>query len=303
MAISDISINNILIAREVASSGSLKLKGDREKFKKRYDEKQAEITKRNSRSIGSAQTGGFLTDAANKLGSLSQGVSPVMTRSALQLPGPPPYEVGSNEISSAGKFVSSVEELEYDMGSATRDISEIIIHWSETFANANINGKQLTQLTGAGDNAYHYIIKRDGSVERGVPIKSAGNHTKGHNSYSIGVCLIGGVAAATEDQGLNERKSASNLTRAQYNTLYQILRVFFTQYPGGQALGHSEIDNDEDDPGFEVRDYVYNLFNKSSLFIDPSTEPQKSPDDVNAVEDAEGPNVIDTDTEILDQKF
>jgi N-acetyl-anhydromuramyl-L-alanine amidase AmpD len=115
--------------------------------------------------------------------------------------------------------------------------------------------------------------------------------------------LIGGVSAATEDQGLNERKSASTLTRSQYNTLYEIMRVFFTQYPGGQALGHSEIDGTQDDPGFEVRDYVYNLFNKSSLFVDPENESQKSPDEVNAAVDAEGPNVIDTDTEILDQKF
>ena len=43
MAISDISINNILIAREVASSGNLQLKGDREKFKKQYDEKREEL--------------------------------------------------------------------------------------------------------------------------------------------------------------------------------------------------------------------------------------------------------------------
>jgi hypothetical protein len=308
MAISDISINNILIAREVASSGSLKLEGDREKFKKRYDEKQAEIARRNSRSIESAETGAFLTDAANNASGSARGVSPVMTSSSLTLPGPPPYEVGTNEVNegerlSIGKYVSSLEELEYDMGSATRDISEIIIHWSETFSNANLTGKQLQQLTGSGNNNYHYIIKRDGSVERGVPLKSPGNHTPGHNSYSIGVCLIGGVAAATEDQGLNERKSASNITRSQYNTLYQIMRVFFTQYPGGQALGHSEIDGDQDDPGFEVRDYVYNLFNKSSLFVDPENESEKSPNDVLAAVDAEGPNVIDTDTEILDQKF
>jgi len=81
------------------------------------------------------------------------------------------------------------------------------------------------------------------------------------------------------------------------------MRVFYTQYPGGQALGHSEVDGNEDDPGFEVRDYVYNLFNKSSLFVDPQNESEKSPDEINATEDAEGPNVLDKDTELLDQKF
>lgn len=303
MAISDISVNNILIAREVVSSGSLKLRGDREKHKNRYDEKQKLIASRTNNSISSASTGGFLTDAANKYAGLSRGVSPAMSRSNISLPSPPPYEVGSNEISAAGTFVSSVEELEYDMGSATRDISEIIVHWSETFSNANLTGSELESLTGAGSGSYHYIIKRDGSIERGVPISSAGSHAPGHNSYSIGVCLVGGVAAATEDHGLNERKSAGNITRSQYNSLYEIMRVFYTQYPGGQALGHSEIDGDQDDPGFEVRDYAYNLFNKSSLFVDPENESEKSPDEINESVDKEGPNVIDTDTEILDQKF
>jgi hypothetical protein len=303
MAISDISNNNIMIARGVAKSGGRKLTDDLSTYRNRYDAKQAEIAKRNERSISRAGTGGFLTDAANQLAGAGAGVSPVMTRSSLTLPGPAEYEVGKNEISATGKFVSSVEELEYDMGSAQRDISEIIVHWSETFSNANLTGAELTELTGKGTNAYHYIIKRDGSIERGIPLKSAGNHTPGHNSYSVGVCLVGGVAAATEDQGLNERKSASNITRSQYNSLYQIMRVFYTQYPGGQALGHSEVDGNEDDPGFEVRDYVYNLFNKSSLFVDPQNESEKSPDEINASVDADGPNVLDKDTELLDQKF
>ena len=43
MAISDISVNNIIIAREVASSGSLELNDDIEKFRKRYDDKQSDV--------------------------------------------------------------------------------------------------------------------------------------------------------------------------------------------------------------------------------------------------------------------
>lgn len=300
MAISDISINNIRIAREVASSGDGPSKGDLAKLKKRYDDKQSDIQKRNARSLGSAETGGFLTDAANKLASAAKGVSPQMSRSSLTLPGPPPYEIGSNEVQASGTFVTSVEELEYDMGSATRDISEIIIHWSETFSNANLTGSQAKSLAGG---SYHYIIKRDGSIERDVPIKSPASHAPGHNSYSIGVMLIGGVAASTEDQGLAERVGAGSITRSQYNSLYEIMRVFYTQYPGGQALGHSEVEPDQSDPGFEVRDYAYNLFNKSSLFVDPSGEGEKSPDEVNEAVDQEGPNVNDKDTELLDQKF
>ena len=73
----------------------------------------------------------------------------------------------------------------------TRDISEIIVHWSETFTNANLTAADLDSLTGAGASAYHLIIKRDGSIERGVDMNSVGSHTpiNNHDAYSIGVCV------------------------------------------------------------------------------------------------------------------
>ena len=136
-----------------------------------------------------------------------------------------------------------------------------------------------------------------------MSIQSAGNHCPGHNSYSIGVCLIGGVSASNDEEGLLERINAGTITRSQYNSLYEIFRVFFTQYPGGQALGHSEVDNNEDDPGFEVRDYVYSLFNKTSLYTETQNVVELSPDDINSSEDGEGTIVTEKDTELLDQKY
>ena len=295
-------VNNLFGLGSGGNSG-LNLKDTITKFRNNFQNKSSEISTRTVSTFGEAGTDGLLGDISNIQGGLSEGDKPQLVESTVDLPGPPPYEVGTEEVLATGKFVSSVEELEYDMGSASRDISEIIVHNSETFSNANLTGKQLTELTGSGTESYHYIIKRDGSIERGVPIKSAGNHCPGHNSYSIGVCLIGGVAASTEDMGLDERKNAGNITRSQYNSLYEIFRVFFTQYPGGQALGHSEIDNTQDDPGFEVRDYVYNTFNKTSLYVDTENKSELSPDDINSAVDGAGSIVTDKDTSILDQKF
>ena len=156
------------------------------------------------------------------------------------------------------------------MGSMTRDISEIIVHWSETYTDANLSAEQLDDLTGAGKSAYHLIIKRDGSIQRGVPMNSPGSHCpiNNHNAYSIGVCLVGGLNISSGDTDL-DAIGANSITRSQFNSLYQIFRTFFNQYPGGQALGHMDVDITEDDPGFDVRDYVYNNFNKTSLYLDP----------------------------------
>jgi len=212
----------------------------------------------------------------------------------VQIPPPPPdkqfegvdgnweFESGDTNqyMTAGGRFVSSVEELECEMSAITRPISEVILHWSETFTNANLTGLELQQLTGAGSNAYHYIIKRDGSMERGVPLDEVGTASPGHNTYSIQICLVGGVNVASEDDAINGNLGASSITRTQFNTLHQLFRVFFLHFPGGQALGHGEFDVTQLDPGFEVRDYVYNAFNKRSLYIDPLNEPEITPEEI-----------------------
>ena len=221
------------------------------------------------------------------------------------LPKPPPYEIGSGNFEAGGSFVSSMEELEAEMASTERPISEMIIHWSETFTNANLSAQQLQDLTGAGIDNYHFIIKRDGSIERGVSLDEVGNHTPvlNHNAFSIGVCLVGGVNVASGTEDIEEVTTASSITRGQFNTLYEMFRIFFNQYPGGQALGHMDVDITQEDPGFDVRDYVYNNFNKLSLYVDPLTEPAKSPDDIIAALDAEGLTVLEKDPDVLEKKF
>ena len=291
--------------------------------RKLYQDKQDEITSRTAKEFSTAPEEGLSPAAARTATSTtSDGPEPeIVGPPAPEAPIPPPVQIGDDEVTQVGQhideessknksnYVSSVEELEYEMGSTDREISEVIVHWSETFQNANLNGQQLEVLTGAGSRKYHYIIKRDGTIERGVSISKKGDHTPGHNSYSIGVCLVGGMKvpsvgseSTTSRDDLYE-KGAESLTRSQYNSLYQLFRVFFTQYPGGQALGHSEIDITADDPGFEVRDYVYNLFNKQSLYLDPVNEGEKSPIEVLEAIDGKGTEVGKKDNTLLDQKF
>ena len=217
---------------------------------------------------------------------------------------PPPLEIGSVEIQPGSDFVSSMEELEAEMGSMTRDISEIIVHWSGTYTDANLSAEQLGELTGSGKNSYHLIIKRDGSIQRGVPMNSVGSHCpiNNHDAYSIGVCLIGGLNIASGDYEIDQT-GANSLTRSQFNSLYQIFRTFFNQYPGGQALGHMDTDITQDDPGFDVRDYAYNNFNKTSLYTDPLGQAALSPAEILAALDGSGPTVLTKDPDVMDKKF
>lgn len=226
------------------------------------------------------------------------------------LPSPNPFTIDADTIDADGNFISSVEELESELASATRGISEMVVHWSETFTNSNLSASQLTELTGAGDNVYHIIIRRDGSVERGLPLNTEGGHcsANNHNEFSIGVCFVGGLNVSTGSTKLYEVASSRSITRSQYNSFYQIMRVFFNQYPGGQALGHQDIDPNQEDPGFDVRTYAYNNFNKQSLYTDPFTQTAFSPSDIlKKLEEIDGetdrPAALEKDPDVMEKKF
>jgi N-acetyl-anhydromuramyl-L-alanine amidase AmpD len=257
-------------------------------------------------SIGASGSDVSLTQATDLMASTRGTIAG--TRDAIEdLPGPNPYVIDDDTIDPAGSYISSVEELEAEMSSITREVSEVIIHWSETFTNSNLSGAQLTELTEAGDNVYHIIIRRDGSVERGVALNEIGEHCtiNDHNDHSIGICLVGGLNASTGADDLYEVATARSITRSQYNSLYQIMRVFFNQYPGGQALGHGDIDPTQEDPGFDVRNYVYNNFNKLSLYTDPTTETGLTPEDIlKKLEETESNvDALEKDPDVLEKKF
>ena len=242
---------------------------------------------------------------SDAVGDVSGTIIGLTEEQELDIVGPPSYEIGGSNVQAGSTYISSIEELEAEMASMTRDISEIIVHWSETFTNANLTAAQLTKLTGAGDNAYHLIIRRDGAVERGVPLNTVGNHCpiNNHNAYSIGVCLVGGVNVSSDSRDMEIEVSARSITQSQYNSLYQIFRTFFDQYPGGQALGHMDVDVSQNDPGFDVRDYVYNNFNKQSLYMDPPNDPALSPQDILKALEGQGPDILTKDPDAMEKKF
>jgi N-acetylmuramoyl-L-alanine amidase len=80
-----------------------------------------------------------------------------------------------------------------------RDIKEIIIHCTDSDDSLDVGFRQINEwhrergwLSPSGVSCgYHYIIKRDGSVEIGRPESEKGAHVRGHNSNSLGIVLVG----------------------------------------------------------------------------------------------------------------
>ncbi|GHV57111.1 N-acetylmuramoyl-L-alanine amidase [Deltaproteobacteria bacterium] len=118
-----------------------------------------------------------------------------------------------------------------------RKITEIVIHCSATKANVDIGAKDIRQwhVQGNGwrDIGYHYVIRRDGTVEPGRPIEQPGAHVQGHNANSIGICLVGGL-----DPNMNP---AANYTDAQWATLRAKVLELKATFPGAAVKGHRDF--------------------------------------------------------------
>ena len=204
---------------------------------------------------------------------------------------PEKYEIGNNLFDWENgdpqfTFISSLEELHAEIRNITREVTEVVVHSTETYTNANLIAEQIDEthrLLGHDGIGYHYIIRRDGSLQRGRPVDLDGEHApiNSHNSRSIGLAFVGGVNVSTGDSLVEEFSSASSLTREQFNTFYQFLKVVFLHYPGMQILGHNDIDENETDPGFDVIEYVYSKFNKLNLFTDTFTQEPFTTEEIN----------------------
>lgn len=122
-----------------------------------------------------------------------------------------------------------------------RDITEIFLHCSATWARQDIGLKEITQWhtlpepegRGWSHVGYHYIIRRNGIVEKGCPIEQTGYHCSGHNAHSIGICMVGGGPNGEDN----------NFTEAQFDALASLVKSIRKQYPMTNIYGHREFAN------------------------------------------------------------
>ena len=81
-----------------------------------------------------------------------------------------------------------------------RQIKYIIIHCSATAEGKDFGAKDIDRwhrARGWNGIGYHYVIRLDGTIEKGRDVSKVGAHCAGVNSISVGVCYIGGLAAET----------------------------------------------------------------------------------------------------------
>lgn len=193
---------------------------------------------------------------------------------------------GRNSPDDVFTMVSSVEELDAEMQKIYRPITEVVVHATETFTNKDIGSIEINNMQielGHDGIGYHYVIRRDGRLQRGRPVNNIGEHASinGHDTFSIGIALVGGLNVSSGDNNPTDYRSSQSFTREQFTTLEKFVKSFYRRFPGGQVFGHNDIDETEFDPYFDVPDYVESVFRKKNKTIDPLTKGPLSEAEIN----------------------
>ena len=73
---------------------------------------------------------------------------------------------------------------------------------------------------------YHFVIKRDGTVETGRELEEVGAHAKGQR-YPVGICMVGGLSEDNEPGILtaDQWSALENLGMTLRSTQMQVVNL------------------------------------------------------------------------------
>lgn len=131
------------------------------------------------------------------------------------------------------------------------DVKYIAVHCSASQATSDIGAEEIDRMhrnRGFLKIGYHFVIRRDGTLETGRPLTERGAHIEDFNHCSVGICMVGGI----DKQG----KAENNFTELQFGTLHQLLLALAKTYPDAVVQGHRDFPNvHKDCPCFDVKQW------------------------------------------------
>lgn len=144
-------------------------------------------------------------------------------------------------------------KLYVNLRNRTQPTMYIVVHCSATQNLEKYTWKDIDAMHRAKGWAcigYHYVIRTDGTIEEGRPLKAIGAHAKGYNNVSVGICLIGGIDA--------NGKSVNNFTHNQLMSLFNLVEWLKTDalkpiaVNNLKVVGHRDLGAKKDCPCFDV---------------------------------------------------
>ena len=191
-----------------------------------------------------------------------------------------------------GKFkfelIRTKEELETELSNAVakRPISLLTVGSTGSAVNQNFDAKFMhfkhinvfakywlnrAQKRNFGGLQYHYIILKDGSIQRGRPVSI--RQFAGVNKFAKYNISIAFDAGYTFDhpppKGIDKKlfRSAETINAEQWKAFDLFVSAYIKAVPGGQVLSNQEI-RDTNSPGFNASEWIESKYGIESVYID-----------------------------------
>lgn len=134
-----------------------------------------------------------------------------------------------------------------------RNIKYIVVHCTAGMQNESIEDLiKGFRLRGWNNNGYHIVVDGNGTSHYITPLDKIANGVQGHNSDSIHVSYMGGVAKVK-----GKLITVDNRTDAQKATLVKELTTLKKLHPNAMILGHRDLSPDLNHNGIiEPKEWV-----------------------------------------------
>ena len=109
--------------------------------------------------------------------------------------------------------------------------------------------------------AYHFLVRKDGSIYRGRPEDKIGGHTSGRNSYSIGICFEGNF-------------EVEQMSDVQIQSGKELVAYLKNKYGISKVQGHRDV-NSTSCPG---RNFKFNEIANGQFPAENGQNPAENPD-------------------------
>lgn len=131
--------------------------------------------------------------------------------------------------------------------SFVKKVKYIVVHCSDTYEKQDIGVDEIRswhKAKGWKDVGYHFVIKKNGTLEVGRGLDVVGAHAYGINQVSVGVCWVGGKS---EDGPVDDR------TKEQKTSLLSLLKTLKQIFPKAEIIGHRDV-SDKSCPNFNAKE-------------------------------------------------
>ena len=125
-----------------------------------------------------------------------------------------------------------------------RLIDSVVFHMSETPPSMDIGVDRIREWhldRGFSDIGYHFVIHKNGFIEKGRPLHIVGAHCRRKNKTSVGVCYVGGW------EGKDDR------TELQEESMHRLMASLTMVFGALNVFGHYEFKPSKTCPNFNPK--------------------------------------------------